>query len=170
MTGNWILPCSKNSVHSPVIFTIGLTWFTFPVIFSMGKNPVHFFPHFYHRDNSVHFSQQIYHVSPMVKMREKVNRVTKKNLKSYLVYDSSGGILKEGRWFWEFPAGDQRGFDGKFFPQTMAIITGGIFFRIFSPPRMRPLFLFPRLCATHCIPHSAVKIFLRGMTSNAQAD
>ena len=28
-------------------------------------------------------------------MREKVNRVTKKNLKLYLVYDSSGSIHKE---------------------------------------------------------------------------
>jgi hypothetical protein len=170
MTGNWILPCSKNSVHSPVIFTIGLTWFTFPVIFSMGKNPVHFFPYFYHRDNSVHFSQQIYHVSPMVKMREKVNRVTKKNLKVYLTYDSSGGILKRGSWFWEFPAGDQWGFEGKFFPQTTAIITGGIFFRIFSPAAYAAT--LPFAASLRYAPHTTfgVKIFLRGMTSNAQTD
>ena len=35
--------------------------------------------YFYHGKKLVHFYQQIYHVSPMEKMREKVNQVTKKN-------------------------------------------------------------------------------------------
>ena len=122
---NWILPCNKNSVHTPVIFTMGITRFIFPNKFSMAKNPVHFFPHFFHGDNSVHFSQQIYHVSPMVKMREKVNRVTKKNLKIYLVYDSSGGIYRGGVEVWEFPAAAKGDSKGKFFPLTHVLITGG---------------------------------------------
>ena len=61
------------------------------------------------------------------------------------------------------------GIQREIFPADHRHYYRGDIFSNFFPGRVRGHFaISPRLCATQCISHPAVKIFLRGMISNAQ--